>query len=183
MRASACTILGRFLKLYSASRAIHPAKSICARAHNTTYFVTSRYLRDTNFWSLHTKYITSELSSAVPLPALTHLHPVHQRPWPSRSKAGKKIHLRHSNLHAHISEATLWLQRLSQWRVWPHQISARGSELLGRTLYYILCDMSLFTWRLIFGHYIPIHNVWIAQRRTSASTESAFDCPSVHEMP
>ena len=55
--------------------------------------------------------------------------------------------LRHSNLHAHISEATLWLQRLSQWRVWPHQISARGSELLSRTLYYILCDMSHFTWR------------------------------------
>ena len=81
MRASACTILWRFLKLYSAFRATHPAESI----------------------------------------------------------------------------------------------SARGSELLSRTLYYILCDMSLFTWTLIFGHYIPIHNVWIAQRRTSAGTDSAFE--------
>ena len=61
-------------------------------------------------------------------------------------------------------------------------ISARGSELLSRTLYYILCDMSLFTWRLIVGHYIPIHNVWIAQRCTSASTDSAFENAIVQEL-
>ena len=62
------------------------------------------------------QYIINEFSSAVVLPAM-----------PDLSTNVQKIDAAFRATHP------------------AESISARGSELLSRTLYYILCDMSLFT--------------------------------------